>query len=283
MQKKLKTIFTYIVYFFALIGLFLTLGYFAVKFGLTNEKGVIDAQREAFLKRGELVKKQTVKVETSTKISSKTWKDLEEWFVIKEALTKDVEVINRASAMADISPRLLVAQVVVEQLRLFTTNREIFKSFFAPLKVLGNQTQFSWGIVGIKQETAIQVEENLTNPTSPFYLGAQYEHLLDFSTSNHDEERFMRITDEEDRYYAYLYAALHLKELLVQWKNAGYDISNKPEIVSTLFNIGFAHSKPNANPKSGGASIPIEGTEYSFGSLAKAFYDSSELLSTFPR
>lgn len=281
MHTKFKTIFTYIVYFFALIGFILTLGYFAVKFGLTNEKGIIDRQREVFLKPELLLKKQAIHAEA--KMTSKTWKDTGEWVVIKNALTKDADVINRASAMADISPRLLVAQVVVEQLRLFTTNREIFKSFFAPLKILGNQTQFSWGVVGIKQETAMQVEENLTNPTSPFYLGAQYEHLLDFSTDNPDEERFMRITDEEDRYYAYLYAALHLKQLTVQWNKAGYSISNKPEIVSTLFNIGFIHSKPNAQPKSGGASIPIEGVEYSFGSLAKTFYDSSELLNIFPR
>jgi hypothetical protein len=282
MKKILHTTFRYAVYIFAVIGLVLTCGYFAVKYGLTNEKGVIDAQREAFLKPGNPLTAQTQKASAQTK-TIQPWQTLEEWAVIRDALIRDEDVINRASAMADISPRLLVAQVVVEQLRLFTTNREIFKSFFAPLKVLGNQTQFSWGVVGIKEETAQQVEQNLTNASSPFYPGAQYEHLLDFSTDNIDEERFMRITDEEDRYYAYLYAALHIKELLVQWDKAGYPITKKPEVVSTLFNIGFNHSHPHANPASGGASIPIGDTEYSFGSLAKSFYDSKELISVFPK
>ena len=43
-------------------------------------------------------------------------------------------------------------------------------------------------------------------------------------------------------------------------------------------NIGFEHSVPEADPQSGGAEINIDNTYYSFGSLAKSFYDSDELL-----
>lgn len=93
----------------------------------------------------------------------------------------------------------------------------------------------------------------------------------------------MRIIDEDNRYYSYLYAGLHLKEFEAQWKKAGYDISARPEILSTLFNIGFRYSKPNANPKSGGASIDVYDKDYSFGSLAGEFYYSNELIDVFPR
>jgi hypothetical protein len=108
---------------------------------------------------------------------------------------------------------------------------------------------------------------------------------LDFATSteNIDSERFNRVTDEHNHYYTYLYAAILLKQIEKQWLNAGFDISNKPEILATLYNIGFANSKPNAYPQAGGAEIEIAGTKYSFGQLAYEFYYSNELLDIFPR
>lgn len=278
----MKVLFRFLVYAFALVGFVLTMGYLAIKFGLTNEWGTIDEQRDAFLKSGYF---DTQVAWASTTIEKKLmpWKELEEWRVIKEALIKDKDVLARAAHDSGVNPRIIAAQVAVEQLRLFTTNRELFKSVFAPLKILGTQSQFSWGVVGIKEETAIQVENNLKDQSSPFYLGKEYEHLLDFKTDNTGEERFMRIISEDDRYFSYLYAGLHIKQLEMQWKNAGHDISQRPEIISTLFNIGFRYSKPHANPKSGGASLSINGTQYSFGSLAGEFYNSSELVDIFPR
>jgi hypothetical protein len=68
-----------------------------------------------------------------------------------------------------------------------------------------------------------------------------------------------------------------------QWKQAGFDISKKPDILATLYNIGFVGSKPNANPQSGGAAIRIGNKTYSFGSLALEFYNSNELIDEFPR
>lgn len=278
----MKILFRSVIYFFALIGFILTSGFFAIKFGITNEWGTIDEQREAFLKSGYM--ETNVVWASTTPVQKKLpWEATEEWQTIEEALRKDEHVIKEAAKQAGVNPRLIVAQVAVEQLRLFTTNRELFKTVFAPLKILGVQSQFSWGVIGIKEETAIQVENYLKDQSSPFYLGKEYEHLLDFKTENHGEERFMRIIDEDNRHYSYLYAGLHLKQLEIQWKNAGHNISNRPEILSTLFNIGFKYSKPNMNPKSGGALITIEGTGYSFGSLAGEFYHSNELVDIFPK
>ncbi len=72
------------------------------------------------------------------------------------------------------------------------------------------------------------------------------------------------------------------KELLNQWQKAGYDISGRPELESTLYNIGFQNSHPNASPKSGGSVITVNGTTYSFGALAAEFYNSQELVEYFP-
>ncbi len=259
----------------------LTAVFFAVEFGLTNEKGLVDAQRNTFANTGA----------TSTKIissqkglqSKPIWTKTEEWGVIHNAIIRDREPIYKAAALLDIKPRTLVSIIMVEQMRLFSSDRELFKRVFAPLKVLTSQSQFSWGVVGIKEETAIQVEQYLKASTSPFYLGKQYEHILDFNTNNIDEERFTRITDEHNRYYSYLYAAVLIRELETQWKASGYDISKKPGVVATLFNIGFIHSKPNANPKIGGAAIVLASSTYSFGGLAESFYNSDELIDLFPR
>jgi hypothetical protein len=177
---------------------------------------------------------------------------------------------------------MIVAPLVVEQLRMFFDERELFKTVFAPLKILGVQSQFSWGVMGVKQETAVAIEEHLKDSSSPFYLGPSYEHLLDFSTDNPDQERFARLTDQHNRYYSYLYGALYIKELETQWQKAGFSISDKPEIIGTLYNIGFAHSQPNASPQIGGAEISIGDTSYSFGALAADFYHSQELIEYFP-
>lgn len=265
--------FSIVVYVFAIIGFAMVGGFFAVKWGLTNEPGVIDNQRESFMKAGS---------DSADLKTVPDWAMGEEWQTFVAAVIKDKKELDKAGSAADITPRLLVAQLAVEQLRLFHTNREIFKKIFEPLKILGNQSQFSWGIMGIKRETAVQIENNLKNENSDFYPGKKYEKLLDFATADKEAERFKRLTDEEDHYWTYLYGALYLKEIAVEWEKAGYDIKNRPEILSTLFNIGFERSKPNGNPSSGGALIEIRGKAYSFGALADDFYRSNELREYFP-
>ena len=282
-SNKMKKVFQILIYIFAFIGFGLTAGYFAVKFGLTNTSGIIDSQRETFLQNGRNGLDAGVSVGKNQNGGNYYWASLPEWRTIKEAVVKDKDLIYRASATAGVNPRILVTQLAVEQLRLFYTERESYKKFFEPLKILGSQTQFSWGVMGIKEETAIQIENNLKNKSSQFYLGPEYEHLLNFQTSDIKNERFVRMTDQHAHYYSYLYAGLYLKQVETQWKNAGFDISNKPAVLSTLYNIGFANSKPNANPQSGGAEIKIGDHVYSFGSLGAEFYNSNELTSEFPR
>ena len=178
--------------------------------------------------------------------------------------------------LADIDPRLLTACLVVEQLRLYHSEREVFKQVFSPLIILGNQSQFSWGIMGMKRETAIMVERFLKDKISPYYLGAHYEHLLDFETSEQEQERFARLVNEDDHYWSYLYSAIYLKQVSRQWQQAGHQIDGQIGVLATLFNIGFTNSKPKADPKVGGAIIPIAEVDYTFGGLAEEFYYSNK-------
>ena len=285
-----KKIVIAIVCAFAFIGFVLVAGYFAVRYGLTNEAGIIDEQREGFFGTstpdtagtlGAFVgNSQPVAVEAPYR---GPWEESQEWKVMEEAIRRDEAVIKRAAADAGVSPRLIVANLVAEQLRLFFTEREAYKKWFYPLKILGPQSQFSWGVMGMKENTAVQVEQNLTDPLSSYYLGPAYEGKLAFATTDVASERFTRMTDQHDHYWSYLYAGLFMNQIQTQWRNAGHPIDKGPEIVSTLYNIGFRYSIPKANPQVGGAAIPLSDGTHSFGGLAAEFYNSDLLRDVFPR
>jgi hypothetical protein len=210
------------------------------------------------------------------------WVNEDEWQSVKEASKKEKATIGKVSQETGVEARLIVSNMIVEQLRLMSSEREIFKKFFEPLKILCSANKISLGVMGIKEATAIAIEEHLKDQNSPYYLGKEYEHLLDFNSGDVASERYDRLTDDKDHYYSYLYGALYLKQMMQQWRNSGYDITYRPEIIGTLFNVGFAQSKPKTNPKVGGSSIKIRDREYSFGSLAYEFYYSGELLEDFP-
>lgn len=220
--------------------------------------------------------------ESDNKTNLFGWMNSEDWAVFEEAVKKDSPVINQVAKETGVPSRMMVGALVGEQLRLYNSDRETFKQFFAPLKILGNEVKFSLGVTGIKEETAMKIEANLKDRTSVFYPGPEYENMLDFKTDNPTAERVERLTDKNNRYYPYLYTALFIKEIEMQWSKAGYDISNRPEILGTLWNIGFAKSKPNPSPSAGGAIIDIEGKQYTFGGLVYDYYYSGRMLKEFP-
>jgi hypothetical protein len=276
MKDTLILIFRIATVIFALIGLFLTAGFVAINLGWTSNKGVLD---NSILNDQPAVDTTGAKFPATQKF---VWNQDAEWSALTAAIKKDRLLIDQVATQTDSDSRLLVTMLVVEQVRLFHSERETFKQFFGPLKILGSQTQFSWGVLGIKEDTARQIEQNLIDKTSPFYLGERYEHLLDFKTTDPDSERFNRLTNDRDHYYAYLYGAIYLKQLATQWQKAGFPVSDRPEIMATLFNLGFIKSKPKASPEAGGALIDIGSTDISFGRLAYEFYYSHELGRDFP-
>ena len=313
MKKVFKKIFNILVILFAIWGFALTLVFFAMKFGLTKTAGSIDSQSSYFADLYNNSINKNVGKNERNNVANNGWgqiKEIPEWQVVKSGITKDASLINNISDKIGISPRLMISPLVAEQLRLMTSQRELFKKYFQPLSILGSQTQFSLGIYGIKENTAKEIEKNLKNKYSPYYLGPAYENLLDYTDSSStilvdvntlepvknnstttasstillsgsDAERIKRLTNSKDHTYSYLYAALYLKEIMTAWKNAGYDISDRPEIVATVYNLGFEKSNPNANPQVGGAEIDLNGQKYSFGSIAFYFYFSDEMKDIF--
>lgn len=225
----------------------------------------------------------TKKLDQATGTNVYSWQNGESWQIIRQAIIKDKPQIYQASEKAGISPRLLVSVAIVEQLRLYYTQRELFEKVFRPLKILANANKMAWGVMSIKEKMAIETEEHLRDSNSPFYLGPESSTYLDFSAgADIAKERYARLTNEKNHYYSYLYGALIIRQFVSQWQRAGYGIANRPEIVATLFNIGFHNSYPKKDPSVGGSTIEIDGEKYFFGSLAYEFYYSGELIEDFP-
>ena len=210
-----------------------------------------------------------------------TWQNEEPWQIIRQAVIKDKDVLNKVGAELKISPRLILSVAIVEKLRLYYTQRELFEKVFKPLKILASANKMAWGVMSIKEAAAIKTEQNLKDESSSFYLGEEYKNILDFKTDNPTKERYDRLTDEKNHYYSYLYGGLIIKQVIAQWRVAGYDISDRPEILATLFNIGIQNSKPKSEPLVGGSKITIGDNNYVFGSLAYEFFYSGDLMSDF--
>ena len=210
------------------------------------------------------------------------WMGGVEWPALKQAILRDSALINEAGRLTGVEPRLIVGCLVGEQIRLFNSKREMFKKYLGPVKVLSVQSQFSYGVNGIKDFTAKAVEEHLKDPTSEFYMGRAYEHLLDFVTDDHVTERYNRLVDYRNHLYSYIYTGCILHQTMLQWRRAGYDISDRPDLLFTLFNVGFSQSEPKANPVAGGSHIQVGDRMYTFGALGFDFYYSGEMAEAFP-
>lgn len=210
------------------------------------------------------------------------WMGGVEWPALKQAILRDSALINEAGRLTGVEPRLIVGCLVGEQIRLFNSKREMFKKYLGPVKVLSVQSQFSYGVNGIKDFTAKAVEEHLKDPTSEFYMGKAYEHLLDFETDDHTNERYKRLVDYRNHLYSYIYTGCILHQTMLQWRRAGYDISDRPDVLFTLFNVGFSQSVPKPNPVPGGSHVTVGDRVYTFGALGFDFYYSGEMAEAFP-
>ena len=210
------------------------------------------------------------------------WMSEPAWPALKEAILRDSALINEAARLTGVEPRLIVGCLIGEQIRLFNSKREMFKKYLGPVKVLSVQSQFSYGVNGIKDFTAEAVEEHLMDPTSEYYMGPAYEHLLDFETDDHATERYNRLVDYRNHLYSYIYTGCILHQTMLQCRRAGNDISDRPDLLFTLFNVGFSQSVPKPNPVPGGSHIKVGDRDYTFGAIGFDFYYSGELAQAFP-
>ncbi len=282
MNLYIKRIAVAAVVVFALIGAAFVAVFLAMQFGLLNVRGSI-AERNAFF-LGSATTTLPAQPCANSKAAVCAWSETPEWQVVKGGLIKDAAIVARVSQETGVSSRMIASVIIPEQTRFFVSNREVFKRYFEPLKILGSLSQFSLGVSGIKEETAKKIEEYANDSASMFYPGEGISELIKYQDgANRDAELFNRLTDAKDHYYSILYTALYIKEIEKQWERAGFDVSKNPGAVATLFNVGFQASNPNASPRTAGAMIETGGSTYAYGELAALFYNSNELTDIFPK
>jgi flagellar basal body rod protein FlgC len=220
------------------------------------------------------------------------WSNYNEWKQFCKVVKADKHAIDSVSALTGVESRMIVMCLVGEQVRMFNSGREKFKKYVTPFNRLILPKNRGYGVTGILQHTAIRIEQNLYDKSSPFYAGDYYQKCLNVKDSfpelvndtieAHKNIIIQRLIKGGDHFYSYLYTAFFLRQFQTHWERAGFTLSNRPEILGTLFNLGYQKSKPKKNPSVGGSNFIVGDKEYTFGGLCYEFYYSGELQDLFP-
>jgi hypothetical protein len=220
------------------------------------------------------------------------WSNYTVWKQFCNTIIKDKRAIDSVSRLTGVESRIIVMCVVGEQLRMFNSGREKFKQYVYPYSRLILPSNRGYGVSGILEHTALRIESTLFNEKDPFYPGDYFQQTINVrdsfpevindSISAHKHKTIQRLIKGGDHYYSYLYTAFLMRQFQAHWEKNKFDLSNRPEILGTLFNLGYQKSKPKKNPEVGGSTFKIGEKDYTFGGLCFEFYYSGEMQDAFP-
>ena len=220
------------------------------------------------------------------------WSNYKEWKEFCKVIKADKAAIDSVSLLTGVESRMIVMCLVGEQVRMFNSGREKFKKYVTPFNRLILPTNRGYGVTGILQNTALKIEQNLFDTKSQFYAGDYFQKCLNLKDSfpelvndtieAHKFITIQRLMKRGDHFYSYLYTAFFLRQFQAHWERNGFSLSNRPEILGTLYNLGYQKSKPKKNPRVGGSNFIVGNKDYTFGGLCYEFYYSGELQDLFP-
>ena len=220
------------------------------------------------------------------------WSNYTVWKQFCNTIIKDKRAIDSVSRLTGVESRIIVMCVVGEQLRMFNSGREKFKQYVYPYSRLILPSNRGYGVSGILEHTALRIESTLFNEKDPFYPGDYFQQTINVrdsfpevindSISAHRHKTIQRLIKGGDHYYSYLYTAYLMRQFQAHWERNNFDLSNRPEILGTLFDLGYQKSKPKKNPEVGGSTFKIGEKDYTFGGLCFEFYYSGEMQDAFP-
>ena len=172
--------------------------------------------------------------------------------------------VKKVADLLKVEKNIINSAVLTEQCRGFFTYRGYVKDIVKSNKVLMVMSQFSYGIWGIKEKTAVKIENYLSGNNQNIYI----EYL---SGVNNNNLRVEKLTT--DIFIQLLYTGWLIKSIIDRRQQAGIDISRDYGVIFTLYNFGNSDKKiPHENPKIWGAIITINEKKYSFGALGMIFY-----------
>lgn len=224
--------------------------------------------------------------------SAYAWSNYKAWKQFCAALVKDQRTIDSVARLTGVESRIIILCVVAEQLRMFNSGREKFKQYVYPYSRLILPSNRGYGVSGILEHTALRIERTLFSPKDPFYPGDYFQKIINVRDSfpevindtiaAHQHKTIQRLIKGGNHYYSYLYTALLMRQFQAHWESKGFTLANRPEVLGTLFNLGYQKSFPKKNPQVGGSSFKIGEKDYTFGGLCFEFYYSGELQEAFP-
>lgn len=214
------------------------------------------------------------------------------WKTFCDAVRKDKAAIDSASRITGVESRMIVMCLVGEQVRMFNASRERFKQYVYPFNNIILPRNRGYGVTSILEHTALRIERQLIDKNNKFYPGDYFYKCLNTtdaapslvvdSIKAHQHKTIQRLIKGGDHFYSYLYTGFLIRQYQAHWQLEGFDLSYRPEIVGTLFNLGFEKSKPKKDPEVGGSSFKVGDNEYTFGGLCYEFYYSGEMMKDFP-
>jgi len=196
-------------------------------------------------------------------------------YIINKLLSdKYYKNIQEASRKTWIDKKLIVSAIAVEQLRYLNSNRAFAKKLLMQNKFLTNFSQFSYWLGGIKVDTFININKRLKK-YEPYIYNKYFLYYDNLSKKSQDEIATLKEVwqrDETNKNIDYdndkiigllkkhdvstLYIAWLLLSIKDKRKNYWINISNKPWVILTLYNM-WNIKTPHKNPWIGGSLIPI--------------------------
>ncbi|WP_069470892.1 hypothetical protein [Candidatus Marithrix sp. Canyon 246] len=152
--------------------------------------------------------------------------------------------IQRAALIFNIRPDYLSAVIYTERTLNYDWTDDAWDVTMAKL---GKNS--SIGFCQIKLKTAYFIEHQLDDPDSVFYLGQVHKNTMTISQT---------VAELIDKLMTpklnILYAAAYLKMMQTRWKNVGFPINNRPDILGTLYSAGLYNNDgterfPNKHPQ----------------------------------
>jgi hypothetical protein len=214
-------------------------------------------------------------IEQSTSIKSENQKDFvkqnilqdeRSQYVIKQLTSWDYySHIQQVSNIFQIDQKLLVSAIGVEQFRYLTTNRAYAKKMIKSNKHLTKFSKFSYGPWWIKVATAREIQDSVKKYNPEIYQKYFQEDVWLKNSA--------LIEKLEDEFWGILYAWALIYSIQERWKQAWFDISHKPGVLITLYNMwNPKHKKPHANPDIWGSIIIVEWDKRYFWEIWELFY-----------
>lgn len=247
------------------------------------------------MKKNKLYQKEIAAIRWDKKVKALSlfaWSNYKEWKEFCKVIKADKKAIDSVALLTGVESRMIVMCLVGEQVRMFNSGREKFKKYVVPFNRLILPTNRGYGVTGILQNTALRIEKNLFDKSSKFYAGDYFQKCLNVKDSfpeyvndtieAHKFITIQRLINRGDHFYSYLYTAFFLRQFQSHWEKEGFSLSNRPEILGTLYNLGYEKSKPKKNPSVGGSNFIVGNKDYTFGGLCYEFYYSGELQDLFP-